>query len=174
MARASALSMGSLYPRRAGAKRHSVSVVATMDAARERAPEQVRTSDLLGALTYALDLTEGQPPGHVLRSCLIGMRLGEQLSLGTDELSALFWGLLLKDAGCSSNASRIHALLGADDQRVKRALKTVDWTRFSARARYALDVAVPGRGTAARLRRVAWLARQGDVQGELVSLRCER
>jgi putative nucleotidyltransferase with HDIG domain len=145
-----------------------------MDAARERAPEQVRTSDLLGALTYALDLTEGQPPGHVLRSCLIGMRLGEQLSLGTDELSALFWGLLLKDAGCSSNASRIHALLDADDQRVKRALKTVDWTRFSARARYALDVAVPGRGTAARLRRVAWLARQGDVQGELVSLRCER
>ena len=145
-----------------------------MDAARERAQGQVRTSDLLGALTYALDLTEGQPPGHVLRSCLIGMRLGEQLGLDTDDLGALFWALLLKDAGCSSNAARIHALLGADDQQVKRVLKTVDWPRFSARARYALNVAAPGRGTAARLRRVAWLARQGDVQGELVSLRCER
>jgi putative nucleotidyltransferase with HDIG domain len=129
---------------------------------------------VLGALTYALDLTEGQPAGHVLRSALIGMRLGEKLGLGEDELAPLFWALLLKDAGCSSNASRVHALLGADDQDVKRKLKTVDWPRFPARARYAFDVAVPGARRTTRLRRVAWLARQGDIQGELVELRCER
>jgi len=129
---------------------------------------------VLGALTYALDLTEGQPAGHVLRSTLIGMRLGERLRLAEDELAPLFWALLLKDAGCSSNASRINALLQADDQHVKRILKTVDWPRFPARARYALQVAAPGRPTAARLRRVAWLARQGDLQGQLVELRCER
>jgi len=135
---------------------------------------EVRISELLAALTYALDLTEGQPPGHVLRSCLIGIRLGEQLGLGAGRRAALFWALLLKDAGCSSNAARIYALLGADDQRVKRALKTVDWPRLSQRARYALRVALPERGTAARVRRVAWLARQGDLQGQLVALRCER
>jgi putative nucleotidyltransferase with HDIG domain len=145
-----------------------------MTAAREPAHEQVRTSELLGALTYALDLTEGQPPGHVLRSCLIGMRLGARLELGSGDRAALFWALLLKDAGCSSNASRIHALLEADDQQVKRALKTVDWPRLPERARYALSVAAPDRGRAGRLRRVAWLARQGDLQGQLVELRCER
>jgi HD domain len=135
---------------------------------------QVRTSDVLAALTYALDLTEGQPAGHVLRSTLIGMRLGRALRLGEAELAPLFWALLLKDAGCSSNASRVNALLGADDQHVKRLLKTVDWPRFGARARYAMQVAAPGRTTAARVRRVAWLARQGDLQGQLVELRCER
>jgi putative nucleotidyltransferase with HDIG domain len=135
---------------------------------------EVRTSDVLAALTYALDLTEGQPPGHVLRSCLIGMRLGERLGLGVEERAALFWALLLKDAGCSSNASRIHALLEADDQHVKRALKTVDWTRLPARAGHALRVVAPDRSTAARVGRVVWLARQGDVQGQLVELRCER
>jgi putative nucleotidyltransferase with HDIG domain len=131
-------------------------------------------SEVVAALTYALDLTEGQPPGHVLRSCLIGMRVGEQLDLDPARRDALFWALLLKDAGCSSNAARIYALLEADDQRVKRALKTVDWPRLSQRARYAVHVAVPERGVPARLRRVAWLARQGDLQGQLVSLRCER
>jgi putative nucleotidyltransferase with HDIG domain len=140
----------------------------------EAVPGEVRISELLAALTYALDLTEGQPPGHVLRSCLIGMRLGEQLGLDAGQRSALFWGLLLKDAGCSSNAARIYALLEADDQQVKRALKTVDWPRLTRRARFALRVASPERGTAARMRRVAWLARQGDLQGQLVTLRCER
>jgi HD-GYP domain-containing protein (c-di-GMP phosphodiesterase class II) len=140
----------------------------------EAGPGEIRVSELLSALTYALDLTEGQPPGHVLRSCLIGVRLGERLGLATGERAALFWALLLKDAGCSSNAARIYALLEADDQQVKRTLKTVDWARFSRRARYALRVAVPQRGTAARLRHVAWLARQGDLQGQLVALRCER
>jgi putative nucleotidyltransferase with HDIG domain len=129
---------------------------------------------VLAALTYALDLTEGQPPGHVLRSCMIGMRLGEQLELGVEERAALFWALLLKDAGCSSNAARVHALLEADDQQVKRALKTVDWTRLPDRAAYALRVAAPDRLPASRVRRVIWLARQGDVQGQLVQLRCER
>jgi putative nucleotidyltransferase with HDIG domain len=131
-------------------------------------------SEVLAALTYALDLTEGQPPGHVLRSCLIGIGLGEQLGLDRGRRAALFWALLLKDAGCSSNAARIYALLGADDQHVKRALKTVDWPRLSQRARYVLRVALPDRATAVRLRRVVWLARQGDLQGQLVALRCER
>jgi putative nucleotidyltransferase with HDIG domain len=154
--------------------RDAASVGAVMAPTVEAAPGEVRMSEVLAALTYALDLTEGQPPGHVLRSCLLGIRLGEQLGLDQGRRAALFWALLLKDAGCSSNAARIYALLEADDQHVKRALKTVDWPRLSQRARYALRMALPDRGTAVRLRRVAWLARQGDLQGQLVALRCER
>jgi hypothetical protein len=44
--------------------------------------------------------------GHVVRTCAIGMRIGEQLGLGPVERSSLFYALLLKDAGCSSNAAR--------------------------------------------------------------------
>ena len=39
----------------------------------------------------------------------------EQLGLGEEERSALFYALLLKDAGCSSNASRLSSLFAADD-----------------------------------------------------------
>ena len=32
---------------------------------------ELRLSELIGALSYALDITEGQPPGHCTRCCLI-------------------------------------------------------------------------------------------------------
>ena len=62
----------------------------------------LRLSEVVAAMTYALDLTEGQPEGHALRSCLIGMAIGEELGLGTQDLSDLYYALLLKDLGCSS------------------------------------------------------------------------
>ncbi|MET0816316.1 MAG: metal-dependent phosphohydrolase, partial [Solirubrobacteraceae bacterium] len=73
--------------------------------------------ELLGAMSYALDLAEGEQGGHVLRTCLIGMRIGERAGLGDKELGDLYYALLLKDAGCSSNSSRIAAVLIADDHR---------------------------------------------------------
>ena len=33
-------------------------------------------AEILSSLSYALDLTSGQVPGHAERTCLIGMRLG--------------------------------------------------------------------------------------------------
>ena len=104
-------------------------------ASRVPAVEHVPFSEVLGALSRALDLTEGQPAGHTMRSCLIGMRLGRELGLDDATLSALYYALLLKDAGCSSNAARMCALFGADDSVVKRRMKLVDW---HDRARLAL------------------------------------
>ena len=81
---------------------------------------EIALSGLIGALSYALDVTEGEPPGHAARSCLIGMRVAEQLGLGAVERSDLFYALLLKDAGCSANSARMAALFAADDHEVKR------------------------------------------------------
>ena len=36
----------------------------------------IRLSEIVAALSFALDLTEGQPMGHALRTCLIAMELG--------------------------------------------------------------------------------------------------
>jgi hypothetical protein len=33
--------------------------------------QQVRMSEAISALSFALDLTEGQPQGHAIRSCVI-------------------------------------------------------------------------------------------------------
>jgi len=62
----------------------------------------VRLSEVVSALSYALDITEGQPPGHAVRTCVIGMRLADVISLSDADRSALFYALLLKDLGCSS------------------------------------------------------------------------
>jgi HD-GYP domain-containing protein (c-di-GMP phosphodiesterase class II) len=58
-----------------------------------------RLSDVLSALSHALDLAKGHPRGHAERSCLLGTRLGLQLGLEEEERSSLFYALLLKDAG---------------------------------------------------------------------------
>ena len=83
---------------------------------------------------------EGEPPGHAVRTLSIGMRLAEQIGLDDEARSALFHALLLKDAGCSSNASRLSSLSGADDHTAKAAMKRID----SPGGR------VPGRGSRAR------------------------
>jgi response regulator RpfG family c-di-GMP phosphodiesterase len=64
------------------------------------------------------------------------MTIAERLQLSEDQRSALFYALLLKDAGCSSNAWKVTALFGADDFGVKKNLKTVNWSRLSQALRY--------------------------------------
>ncbi len=135
---------------------------------------EIRLGELLAALTYALDLAEGQAAGHALRACLIGMTLAERIGLEPEQRSELYYAHLLKDAGCSSNASRVAALLAADDQAVKRELKLTDWTRFPDRVRYASRVAAAGSSLPARLARLALLARRQPEQREFTRLRCER
>ena len=88
---------------------------------------QIALSGVIGGLSYALDLTEGEPAGHAVRTCKIGMRLAEALGLDPSTRSHLFYALLLKDAGCSANSARIAALFGADDHVAKRTSKRVNW-----------------------------------------------
>src|SRR4051794_41937879 len=91
-------------------------------------PVQIALSDVVAGLSYALDLTEGEPPGHAVRSCLIGMRLAQEIELAPETRSHLFYALLLKDAGCSANSARMAALFGADDHRAKYSSKRVNWS----------------------------------------------
>jgi putative nucleotidyltransferase with HDIG domain len=135
---------------------------------------RVALSEVLGALSYALDITEGEPPGHAVRTTAIGMRLGEQIGLDGDAQSALFYALLLKDAGCSSNASRLSSLFAAQDHQVKRAMKRIDWSRSGALARYAVRNVAPGRGPLAKARQLRRLTQEDEVTREVIGTRCER
>src|ERR1700691_5694306 len=91
----------------------------------------VRVSQIISALSFALDLTEGRPMGHSVRSCIIGMRLAAEIGLSVAEQSDLYYALLMKDAGCSSNSSKLFHILSADEIRAKRDVKLTDWTRTS-------------------------------------------
>jgi hypothetical protein len=106
--------------------------------------EEFRFSEVLSALSFALDLVEGQPEGHTVRSCLVGMRTAHRLGLDEERRSALFYTLLLKDAGCSSNASKMSTLFDADDMEAKKKVRTVDWTSLHHAALYTARTVSPG------------------------------
>lgn len=61
------------------------------------AADAISLSEVISALGYALDLTEGSLPGHALRSCLLGMRIGEEIGLAATWMNSLYYALLLKD-----------------------------------------------------------------------------
>ncbi len=125
-------------------------------------------SEVIGALSYALDVTDGQPAGHALRSCMIGMRLVRRLGLDTGAQAATFYGLLMKDAGCSSNAAAVSALYGADDIAVKRALRTVNYSKASEAVGYIVRTA----GGPKDLFRVARAGK--ETARKMTEIRCER
>jgi putative nucleotidyltransferase with HDIG domain len=135
----------------------------------------VRLSEVLAGLSCALDLTEGQPLGHAGRSCVIGMRLADVIGLDGEDRSALFYALLLKDAGCSSNASRIAALFGHDDRRIKRERMVLDRSARLAFARYVARNVRPGEPPLRRVRGVARVLRYARrTVHEVAELRCAR
>ncbi len=131
-------------------------------------------AELLAALSHALDLTEGAPAGHTLRSCMIAMRIADSIGLGAEDRTALYYAMLLKDAGCSSNAARITALFGADDHAVKPRMKIIDANK---RIRLAIETfrsAGGGNGLRSRISHFMGIARGGGVTRELIAIRCER
>jgi putative nucleotidyltransferase with HDIG domain len=135
----------------------------------------VRLSEVVSALSYALDITEGQPMGHAVRTTLIGMRMASQLGLADDQRSALFYALLLKDLGCSSNSARLASIFGADDQLLKHAHKLNDWRATRDAARYAFKYSLPGKGRVAKAWHMLMLGvkEQGFVRS-ITQTRCER
>jgi putative nucleotidyltransferase with HDIG domain len=139
------------------------------------AGQAVDFSEVISSLSYALDITEGQPAGHAARSCILGMRIARELGLDVADRSALFYALLLKDLGCSSNASKVCYLFGTDDRKTKCDLKTTDWTRLSESMRYvARNVVQDGTMLQKASRFVAVAARGQKAAKELVQIRCDR
>ena len=135
---------------------------------------QIALSGVIGALSYALDIAEGQPPGHAVRSCLIGMRLAAELDLDAGERSDLFYALLLKDAGCSANASRMAVLFAADDRVAKATSKLVDWTDRRAAFLWSLRTAASGSGLRRRIAVLRGIRDGGDVTRQFTEARCDR
>jgi HD-GYP domain-containing protein (c-di-GMP phosphodiesterase class II) len=136
---------------------------------------EVRLSEVIAGLSTALDLTEGQRPGHSVRSCAIGMRLTEVLGLSQELRSALFYALLMKDLGCSSNASHFAALFASDDQTLKTRLSLVDWSQALESFRFVARGVAPGRAWHRRVWQALAVFSKGPKGArEVVLTRCER
>lgn len=135
---------------------------------------QIGLAELVGALSHALDITEGQPAGHGVRCCWIGMQLGEALGFDVTTLGDLYYALLLKDVGCSSNAARICQLYLADDLSFKHGFKQID-DALPQILRFVLAHTGMQAGLAARFRSIVNIAMHGgEIARELIETRCTR
>lgn len=138
------------------------------------APGTVRLSEILGALSHALDLTEGQPRGHCMRATWIGMHLGRQLGLAEESQWELYYAVMMKDLGCSSNAARICELYLMDDLRFKADFKQVD-DRLKNVLGFVFTHTGLQAGMADRLRAIANIMRNGSqIVDDLIETRCNR
>jgi HD-GYP domain-containing protein (c-di-GMP phosphodiesterase class II) len=136
--------------------------------------ESLSLAQLMSAFSYALDITEGQPAGHCVRCCLIGTRLGRIIGLGERELWDLYYTLLLKDVGCSSNAARICELYMTDDLTFKRDFKWVNGG-FPQVVRFVLDHTGLGAGLIDKFKiLMSSILTAEQAAQELISTRCQR
>lgn len=136
---------------------------------------EIRFSEIISALSAALDITQGHPQGHSVRSALIGMRIAEQVGLGNDDRFALFYALLLKDLGCSSNAAKIALLFRGDDHTIKRTARLIDWTRPKECLKHCWTNCTPGGGTLDKLTQVVTIVgtKSAEIR-KLSQIRCDR
>jgi putative nucleotidyltransferase with HDIG domain len=135
----------------------------------------IALSEIISALTFALDLTEGAVPGHSLRSCLIGMRLGSAIGLPSAWMTELYYALLLKDVGCSSNAARLCAIVGGGDERVIKAGSKLGDYKSPKMWRMLWNNVLPEGNAFQRVARIMKMGAEREKNNkEIYSLRCDR
>jgi HD-GYP domain-containing protein (c-di-GMP phosphodiesterase class II) len=74
----------------------------------------VRLAELVAALSLGIDLGFGQPMEHVLRQCLIALRLAEGIGLDAQQRAVVYYTALLINVGCHSDAHEQAKWFGDD------------------------------------------------------------
>src|ERR1051326_3978335 len=74
----------------------------------------VRLAELVAALSLGVDLGFGQPMEHVLRECMIALRLADRLGLDDAERSTVYYTALLVNVGCHADAHEQAKWFGDD------------------------------------------------------------
>jgi HD-GYP domain-containing protein (c-di-GMP phosphodiesterase class II) len=158
-----------------------MSMLQTSASFRNDLPERdnsISLSEIISALSYALDLTEGAVHGHALRSCLLGMRIAAEAKLPGDQISSLYFALLLKDVGCSSNATRMGQIVGSDDRAVKAGVEYEDWSKphkpSLSRVKLFWNDVLPGSNAGARAARSLQIGTAQHSNEAKIDLRCGR
>jgi HD-GYP domain-containing protein (c-di-GMP phosphodiesterase class II) len=74
----------------------------------------VRLAELVAALSLGVDLGFGQPMEHVLRQCLIALRLAERVGLDEQQRATVYYTALLVNVGCHTDAHEQAKWFGDD------------------------------------------------------------
>jgi HD-GYP domain-containing protein (c-di-GMP phosphodiesterase class II) len=94
----------------------------------------VRLAELVAALSLGVDLGFGQPMEHVLRQCLIAMRLAERIGLDDEARAGVYYTALLVNVGCHTDAHEQAKWFGDDI-----AMKAIKYDHDSRSLRMAVS-----------------------------------
>ena len=97
----------------------------------------IRLAELLGVLSLAADLGMGQPMEHVLRQCLISMRLAQQMGLDEADREVVYYASLVAWVGCHVDAYEQAKWFG-DDTALKSDFRHADFAAVTARPLFML------------------------------------
>jgi HD-GYP domain-containing protein (c-di-GMP phosphodiesterase class II) len=75
---------------------------------------RARLAELVASLSLGVDLGFGQPMEHVLRQCLIALRLAERAGLDDQRRAAVYYTALLVNVGCHADAHEQAKWFGDD------------------------------------------------------------
>lgn len=132
---------------------------------------RTRRTELLAALSIAIDLGLGQPAEHVLRSSLIAVRLADRLGLSREQRDTCFYVTLVMWIGCHAESHEYVRWFG-DDVLVKQQAYLVDWAGLPY-LRFLVGNVAHGSPLPHRLAVIARLMSNPKRQlGELVHSHC--
>jgi len=86
----------------------------------------IRLAELLAVLSLGADLGMNLPMEHVMRQCLIALRIGERLGLDEADRGVLYYSSLIAWVGCHVDAYEQAKWFG-DDQALKGDSRLVDF-----------------------------------------------
>jgi HD-GYP domain-containing protein (c-di-GMP phosphodiesterase class II)/DNA-binding CsgD family transcriptional regulator len=70
---------------------------------------------VVAALSVVSDLTRGHPPGEAMRACLLAAELARRAGLDERGRGEVYYGTLMRFAGCAATSHEIAAVFGGDD-----------------------------------------------------------
>jgi len=82
---------------------------------------------------------------------------------------------LLKDSGCSSNASRVYKIFDADDLTTKYNVKFIDWSNFYESFKFAIKNTKPSQNLFYKISHLL-VETKGNTKlmDELTTIRCNK
>ncbi len=88
--------------------------------------ERVGIGGVVAALSVAGDLTRGHPPGEAMRACLLATELSRRKGFDRARQCEVYYGTLLRFAGCVATSHEIAAAFGGDDVVVRARGDLID------------------------------------------------
>jgi HD-GYP domain-containing protein (c-di-GMP phosphodiesterase class II)/DNA-binding CsgD family transcriptional regulator len=131
--------------------------------------ELVGVGGVVAALSVASDLTRGHPPGEAMRASLLATELARRAGIAPAGLGEIYYGTLLRYAGCAATSHEIAAAFGGDDIAVRARGDLVDPTAPGEAAQFLAGLGID----AGRLRALGGVAGVTRLKAEGARADCE-